>query len=126
MEEDTDIVDPEYKNIILDKEINNLICGKWCFVNENRKIILNKYNHRTELKEIKNNNKKITKEVLLNTLGYIPVFYFLDVLYGTREYYAGFYREIKKGIILLLYHIISGISGRETHKLIPYTTYYSL
>ena len=123
MEEDTDIVDLEYKNI-LDEEINNLLCDKWCFLNENWKTILNKYNHRTELKEIKNNSIKIAKEVLLNVLGYIPVFYFLNVLYGTREY-AGPYREVEKGI-LLLYHIINGISGREMHKFIPYTTYYSL
>ena len=92
--------------------------------NENWEIILNKYNHRTELKETKNNNIKIAKEVLLNILGYIPVFYFLNVLlYGTREY-AGPYREVEKGI--LLYHIISGISGREMHKFIRYTIYYSL
>ncbi|KAG2202819.1 hypothetical protein INT46_006491 [Mucor plumbeus] len=94
MEEDTDIVDLEYKNI-LDEEINNLLCDKWCFLNENWKTILNKYNHRTELKEIKNNSIKIAKEVLLNVLGYIPVFYFLNVLYGTREY-AGPYREVEK------------------------------
>ena len=123
MDEDIEIVDKKYKKV-LNKEINNLICNEWGFLNENWKLILNKYNHRTEIKEIKNGNIKIAKEVLFNVLGYIPVFYFLNVLYGTKEY-AGPYKEVEKGI-LLLYHMVSGISGREMHKFIPYTTYYAL
>jgi hypothetical protein len=122
MDEDIEIVDKKYKKI-LNKEINNLICNEWGFLNENWKLILNKYNHRTELKEIKNGNIKIAK-VLFNVLGYIPVFYFLNALYGTKEY-AGPYKEVEKGI-LLLYHMVSGISGREMHKFIPYTTCYAL
>ncbi|KAI9247654.1 hypothetical protein BDA99DRAFT_419202, partial [Phascolomyces articulosus] len=37
---------------------------------------------------------------------YIPVYYFLVVLYGNKEY-PGPYKEIEKGLILL-YHIVSG------------------
>lgn len=121
MEED---IQKEYYKGIFNNEINSLICNEWGFLNENWKLILNKYNHRSELKEIKNGNIKIAKNVLLETLGYIPVFYFLNVLYGTKEY-AGPYKEIEKGL-LILYHMVSGISGREMHKFIPYTTYYAL
>jgi hypothetical protein len=111
MEED---IDNSY-NLTLKNEIDKLICNEWLFLNDNWKLILNKYNHRTELKEVKNNNIKAVKEVLLNTLGYIPVFYFLNELYGVQEYPAP-YKKIEKGL-LLLYHIVSGESGRDMHKL---------
>jgi hypothetical protein len=116
-------IDNSYK-LMLKNEIDKLICNEWLFINDNWKLVLNKYNHRTELKEVKNNNIKIVKEVLLNTLGYIPVFYFLNELYGVQEYPAP-YKEIEKGL-LLLYHIVSGDSGRDMHKFMSYTTYYSL
>ncbi|KAI7889660.1 uncharacterized protein EV154DRAFT_423527 [Mucor mucedo] len=44
------------------------------------------------------------KDILLNILGYIPVFYFLVVLYGNGEY-AGPYGEVDKRL-LLLYQIM--------------------
>ncbi|ORE01073.1 hypothetical protein BCV72DRAFT_323141 [Rhizopus microsporus var. microsporus] len=116
--------DKEDYQTILNYEINKLINKEWTFLNENWNILVNKYNHRTELKEVKNNNIKIVKDVLLSQLGYIPVFYFLNFIYGVSEY-PGPYKEIDKGL-LILYHMVSGKSGRDMHEFMSYTTYYSL
>lgn len=107
---------------MLQNEINNLVINKWNFLNNNWPQMYNKFNHRTEIKDI----KKISfiKNVLLKELGYIPVFYFLTVLYGNIEY-PGPYKEIDKGLVLL-YHIISGKPGCDMNKFIPYTTFYAL
>jgi hypothetical protein len=110
-----------YKDI-LNKEVNNLIANEWLFLNMNWSYILHKFNHRSELKDVK--FIKFIKDVLLEQLGYIPVFYFLNVIYGSIEY-PGPYREIEKGL-LILYHMVSGLSGRKMHQFISYTTYYEL
>jgi hypothetical protein len=81
-EMETDDTESNNYKALLQNEINKLICNEWKFLNENWKLILNKYNHRTELKEIKNDNIKIVKGILLNQLGYISVFYFLNERYG--------------------------------------------
>lgn len=104
-------------------EINKLIINKWTFLNMDWPYIHYVFNHRTSIKDMKSDIKKI-KDILLNQLGYIPVFYFLVVLYGSYEY-PGPYREVEKGL-LLLYHIVSGIPGTEMHQFIPYTTFYDL
>jgi hypothetical protein len=108
----------------LDTEIFKLIENKWNFLEKEWPFIHNRFNHRTEIKEIKNNNMKYIKDTLLNQLGYIPVFYFLTVLYGNKEY-PGPYKEIDKGL-LLIYHIISGVPGKDMHQFIPYSTFYEL
>ena len=113
----------DYQNL-LKYEINKLVHTEWGFLNENWNILVNKYNHRTELQEIKNNNIKVVKDVLLSQLGYVPAFYFLNFIYGVSEY-PGPYKEIDKGL-LILYHMVSGKSGRDMHELMSYTTYYSL
>lgn len=61
-------------------------------------------------------NLRVIKDILLRQLGYIPVFYFLVVLYRSGEY-PGLYHKIDKGIILL-YHIMS--------EFIPYTSFYEV
>ncbi|KAI9243149.1 hypothetical protein BDA99DRAFT_449402 [Phascolomyces articulosus] len=88
----------------LKNEIEKLIANKWDFLNKLWPEILNKYNHRTEIKNFKNNTIQIIKNELLDNLGYITVFYFLVMLYGINEYPAP-YKEIDKGL-LLLYHIL--------------------
>lgn len=107
----------------LKAEINKLVINKWLFLNNEWPLIENKFNHRTELKDIKT-DITIIKDILLKQLGYIPVFYFLTVLYGNIEY-PGPYHEIDKGL-LLLYHIVSGKSGIDMSEFIPYTTFYDL
>jgi hypothetical protein len=58
---ETDDTESNNYKALLQNEINKLICNEWKFLNENWKLILNKYNHRTELKEIKNDNIKIVR-----------------------------------------------------------------
>lgn len=121
---DIDNVNFEFKNK-LDDEINKLIINNWNFLNEPWPEIRNRFNHRTKIKDIKNNDiMKEIKQELLEKLGYIPVYYFLTKLYTNREY-PGPYREIEKGLILL-YHIVSGRSGPEMANIIPYTSFYDL
>jgi hypothetical protein len=107
----------------LDIEINKLVVNKWLFLNNEWPLIANKFNHRTELKNIKT-DISIIKDILLKQLGYIPVFYFLSVLYSNIEY-PGPYHELDKGL-LLLYHIVSGKSGIDMSEFMPYTTFYDL
>lgn len=107
----------------LNLEINKLISNKWLFLNNEWPLIANRFNHRTELKEIKC-DIGVIKDTLLKQLGYIPVFYFLTVLFSNIEY-PGPYHELEKGL-LLLYHIVSGKSGIGMGEFIPYTTFYDL
>ncbi|KAI8056338.1 hypothetical protein BDF21DRAFT_467898 [Thamnidium elegans] len=56
------------------------------------------------------------KDVLLNTLGYITVFYFLNELYGVQEY-PTLYREIEKRIINPLSYADQNISEMQQLQL---------
>lgn len=107
----------------LQLEIDKLILNKWSFLNLEWPLIENKFNHRTEIKSTKVNMRAV-KDILFKILGYIPVFYFLVVLYGNGEY-PGPYGEIDKGL-LLLYQIVSGKTGIDMSEFIPYTTFYDL
>lgn len=80
-------------------------------------IIINK-NWDNNIKYIKNddikNYKKIKtitmiqgiKEILLNEFGYIPIYFFLNLLFENYNY-SGCYRTVEKGLILL-YHMLQG------------------
>lgn len=116
MEEDINI-----KNKI-QVEVDKLIVNEWIFLDEDWPKIQNKYNHRTELKDI--NEIDIIKKELINKLGYISVFFFLNVLYTNQEY-PGPHREIEKGLILL-YHLVCGKPGSEMGRYMKYTTFYKL
>jgi hypothetical protein len=107
----------------LEFEINKLILNKWLFLDNEWPLVSNIFNHRSELKPTKVNLRTI-KDILLNQLGYIPVFYFLTILYSSKEY-PGPYFEIDKGI-LLLYQMVSGKTGIDMSEFMPYTTFYDL
>lgn len=108
---------------LLNSEIQRLIVNKWYFLEYEWPILTPRFNHRSEMKPTKVNLRTI-KDILLRQLGYIPVFYFLAVLYGAGEY-PGPYHEIDKGLILL-YHIMSGKTGVEMSEFIPYTSFYEV
>lgn len=116
-------IDNSYTEI-LKTEINNLVLEKWDFLDNEWPKIYNKYNHRTEIKEFKNNSIRFIKNELLRLLGYIPVYYFLVVLFGNQEY-PGPFKEVEKGL-LILYHIVCGENGTEMEKFIPYATFYRI
>lgn len=101
-------------------EINYLIKEKWEFINHDWPVINYKYKHRTELKHI--NEIENIKKLIIEKLGYTSVFFFLTILYSNKEY-PGAYFEIEKGLFLL-YHLISGNSGREINKYLPYSSFH--
>lgn len=106
----------------LKKEINKLLLNEWQFLSKDWKKITSKYKHRTKIKNVKNVND--VKKELLNKLGYIPVFFFLTMLYTHREY-PGPYLEIEKGL-MILYHLVSGITSKDIEKYIPYSSFYAV
>jgi len=107
---------------VLYSEINNIIINHWKFLNNQWPFKINKYRHRTEIKNI--NNIEAVKAEIYSKLGYIPVFFFLTVIFGNYDY-KGLYRNIEKGL-LLLYQLISGNSIREMYEFIPYTSFYDI
>ena len=118
-------MDETTKSLLKDQihnEVHNLIINKWYFYDQPWNSLSPKYNHRSKIKDI--TEIRFIKDVLLDHLGYLPVFYFLNVIYGTKEY-PGPYPEIDKGL-LLLYHMVSGLSGQKMKQFIPYTTFYDL
>lgn len=107
-------------NIDSNIEVNKIIKDHWKMLDykweEKRKII----------KEIKNNNFNKTKNidsiksmkgVLLEKLGFIPVYFFLNIIFCNYNY-SGQYRTIDKGIVLL-YHLISGNTKNTMSKYVP-------
>lgn len=78
----------------------------WTFLSDGWPVVLKGKYHRTELKSVK--DVQYLKSYVLEHLGYIPVFFFLVVLFGDREY-PGPYRGVEKGL-LLLYQLLTGCS----------------
>lgn len=131
MESDIEIMDEyvnkndenikKYKND-LKIEINKLLLKEWSFLSEDWKKISNTFKHRTELKNVKCIDE--IKKELLDKLGYTSVYFFLTVLYTNKEY-PGPYYEIEKGL-LILYHLVTGFTSKETKQFIPYSTFYTI
>lgn len=70
--------------------------------------------------------KNITeiKNELVNKLGYIAVFFFLNVLYTNKEY-PGPFLQVEKGL-LLLYQLTSGFTSKNIKEYMPHTTFYAV
>ncbi|KAG0999967.1 hypothetical protein G6F27_013786 [Rhizopus arrhizus] len=66
----------------------------------------------------------MAKEKVLQSLGFIPVFFFLVVLFGVQDY-SGPYNNVEKGI-LLLYHLVTGCSMEEMGQFIPKSSFHQL
>lgn len=64
------------------------------------------------------------KSFVLERLGYIPVFFFVVVLFGTDDY-PGPYRHVDKAL-LILYHLLTGCSIAEMGRFIPRSSFYAL
>lgn len=97
----------------LDIELKKIFNDKWNIINNNWDSIIKTIPNRTKTL-INNNNKKIKsissiqgiKNILLNKLGPIPVYFFINILFGNYDY-SGNYNNVEKGI-MLLYHLIIG------------------
>src|SRR3979490_2334402 len=78
--------------------------------------------HRTDKKDIC--DMKHIKEVVVNRLGIIPVFFFLIVLYPFKHH-PGPYRNVEKGL-LILYHLFTSISYSDMGTFIPQSSFHDI
>ena len=104
----------------INNEVHKLVANKWEFLEMSWPIIEHKYKHRSEIKSI--NEMDMIKNNLKNKVGYIAVFYFLNILYTNKEY-PGPYLEVEKGLFLI-YHLTSGISGRDINRHLPQSSFF--
>lgn len=101
----------------LKHEVNKLKENEWKVIDNywdsDIKILPNLMNNRTNnYNKLKNiSSIQGIKNVLLNKIGVIPVYFFLNVLFGNYTY-TGAYRNIDKGL-LLLYQLITGDSNNN-------------
>lgn len=105
------------------KEINNELLDliyNWNIINKN---------WDDNIKNVKNNKIKSTKRlktitmiqgiknILFNEFVYIPIYFFLNILFGNYNF-SGNYRTIEKGLVIL-YHIFQGDRKDKYTNLIP-------
>ncbi|KAF8970748.1 hypothetical protein BGZ46_010401 [Entomortierella lignicola] len=103
-------------------EYSFLLKTQWGFLHEDWPVINKTKFHRTEVKEVLGIAQ--VKSAILDKLGFIPTFFFLIQIFGTRDY-GGPYRNVEKGL-LLLYNLISGESMTQMARFMPKTSYYDL
>lgn len=89
----------------LKDEFEELMKKHWGFLYSDWPKIERTKCHRSEGKNVKEIYH--VKHVILNRLGIIPMFFFLTVLFGNRDY-IGPYRNVEKGL-LILYHLMKGL-----------------
>jgi hypothetical protein len=77
---------------------------------------------RSEMKPI--NHVQKMKELLMQRLGAIPVFFFLSVIW-TKFYFPGPYRALDKGIAFL-YYFVAGQTMDSMSQCLPRTTFHQL
>ena len=110
------------KNIILQKEINNLIEHNWSFLNKYYPTLEKKKHHITEPRDVDHIDD--IKDTVCKKLGYIPTFFFLTVLYGVKDR-VGPFRNIEKGL-LLLYQLLEGVTINDMDEYIPHSTFWEI
>ncbi|KAG0167471.1 hypothetical protein DFQ28_000693 [Apophysomyces sp. BC1034] len=106
----------------LRNEFRTLFEMQWGFLQSNWPSITQVKRHRTETKDV--HDISHVKEILVRRLGYIAVFFFLVVLFGTRDY-SGPYHNVEKGL-LILYQLVTGSSIAEMGQFIPKSSFYDV
>ena len=99
-----------------------LVRNYWTFLQGDWPVVENKKNHRSEIKNIP--NIEVARNYVLEHLGFIPVFFFLTVLFSRKDF-PGPYRGVEKGI-LILYHLLTGQTMAQMAQFIPKTTFNTL
>jgi hypothetical protein len=107
---------------LLLQEFNKLMHDHWSFLFQEWPEVSKAKFHRTEIKIV--SDIKHAKEAILQQLGYIPVFFFLSVLFATQDY-PGPYRNCEKGL-LVLYQLIKNCSMEQMSRFIPRSSFYDL
>ncbi|CAO3651487.1 unnamed protein product [Mucor hiemalis] len=107
---------------ILYQDLQHINHTYWNFLHKEWGIKVDKYKHRSEIKEIKFIME--IKDELYKKLGYISVFYFLNEIFIKYDYKCP-YNTLEKGL-LILYHIVSGKSMREMNVYMAYTSFHEI
>jgi hypothetical protein len=94
----------------------------WKFLNYGWPEIEQKKYHTKKIISIK--KIKEIKKILLEKLGIIPVYFFLVILFGDRDY-RGPYNNIEKGL-LILYFIVENISIEDMDDYISKSTFHQI
>ncbi|ORX70682.1 hypothetical protein DL89DRAFT_256869 [Linderina pennispora] len=102
-----------------EKEDHKLYTNKWKFLNDDWVVLKHTKYHRSEVREVR--EIKLIKDTLLKHLGMIPVFFFMNVLFGCTHYPCP-YRSIEKGL-LILYQLVDRLSINEMERFIPRSSY---
>ncbi|KAF9910906.1 hypothetical protein BX616_010751 [Lobosporangium transversale] len=106
----------------MDAEFDRLISTQWGFLHQDWPILKRSKFHRTEIKSVENIEK--AKDFVQHRLGIVPVFFFLTVIFGTRNY-PGPYRNVEKGI-LILYMLLKGVSTSEMSVFLPKSSFHDV
>ena len=101
-------------------EIKKIIDTHWNWIYEDWKTIEKKFDHRTKMKTIENID--VVKQKLSEKLGYIPVFYFLNIWKEPKDQ-PGPYNNLES-LLLLLYQMVEGIVNRKAE--IPQSSFQHL
>jgi hypothetical protein len=101
------------------KELLNTWDFLHCSYPETKKY---KFFHRTIIQDVKYIDE--IKKILIQKIGYLPIHIFLTDYFYKIEL-PGPYRHIEKGL-LLLFHIVSGLSINKMDKYIPYTNFFKI
>jgi hypothetical protein len=99
-----------------------LMTAYWQFLTRDWPVLVKKKYHRTETKSVK--DIEYVKSYVLEHLGYIPVFFFLVVLFGEDEY-PGPYRAVEKGL-LVLYQLLTGASIAQMARFMPPSSFHAI
>ena len=104
---------------VLESDFNGIYeKEEWTFLNNPWPEIKREKFHIRMIKPIEGIQE--VKEVLYRRLGYIPVFFFLTVLFGQKDY-PGPYRNLEKGLVVL-YQLITGYTTDALNHLICKST----
>lgn len=98
---------------------NEIINTYWNFLESDWPTIARTKFHRTEIRDVKEMDH--IKRTVIGKLGPIPIFFFLVIIFGTRDY-PGPYKNVDKGL-LVLFHLIKGLSLNDMSKYIPKSTF---
>lgn len=100
-------------------QIQELISNHWTFIHGDWPVVEKVKHHRSELKNI--HGIEIIRNYVMEHLGYIPVYFFLSVLFSNKDY-SGPYRGVEKGL-LILYHLLTGSSIMQMGQFIPKSSF---
>lgn len=108
--------------IVKSNEISELLQGHWKFLDGDWVVLIPRKYHRSMYKSVR--EIAHIKDMLFKRLGAIPVFFFLNVLFGDH-YYPSPYRNVEKGL-LLIYQLVVGLSTNEMDRFIPKSSMQSI